>query len=49
VTARALKEASVPTLLLSNSECQVTVLSPWRLVDYWKWTQEPALDDFELA
>ena len=22
--------------------------SPWRLVDYWKWTQAPDLADYEL-
>ena len=31
-----------------NAEGRVTVLSPWRLLDYWKWTQEPRLEDFRL-
>ena len=31
-----------------NREGRVTVLSPWRLVDYWRWTKEPRLEDFEL-
>jgi 4-hydroxyacetophenone monooxygenase len=31
-----------------NREGRVTVLSPWRLVDYWKWTKEPRLEDFRL-
>jgi 4-hydroxyacetophenone monooxygenase len=31
-----------------NREGRVTVLSPWRLVDYWRWTKEPRLEDFEF-
>ena len=31
-----------------NSEGHVTTTSPWRLVDYWSWTREPDLDDYEL-
>jgi len=31
-----------------NSKGRVTTTSPWRLVDYWKWTREPDLDDYEL-
>ena len=26
----------------------IYILSPWRLVDYWRWTREPDLADFEL-
>ena len=40
---------SISSSWYRNPQGRVTVLSPWRLVDYWKWTQEPALDDFELA
>jgi hypothetical protein len=25
----------------------VVTTSPWRLVDYWRWTREPDLADFE--
>jgi 4-hydroxyacetophenone monooxygenase len=32
-----------------NSKGKVTILSPWRLLDYWKWTQEIDLDDYELS
>jgi 4-hydroxyacetophenone monooxygenase len=32
-----------------NPEGRVTVLSPWRLVDYWRWTREPRLEDFMLG
>jgi 4-hydroxyacetophenone monooxygenase len=32
-----------------NRAGRVTVLSPWRLVDYWSWTRRPDLDDFDLA
>ena len=57
--ARALDDVSVPTMVwwhpsissswYRNPQGRVTVLSPWRLVDYWRGTQEPALDDCELA
>ncbi len=32
-----------------NKQGRVTTTSPWRLVDYWKWTKEPNLSDFHLA
>jgi len=32
-----------------NAQGRVTVLSPWRLVDYWSWTKAPELADFELS
>ncbi|MDG2307821.1 MAG: NAD(P)/FAD-dependent oxidoreductase [Candidatus Binatia bacterium] len=31
-----------------NEAGRVTTVSPWLLVDYWGWTREPDLDDFEL-
>lgn len=31
-----------------NDAGRVTTVSPWRLVDYWGWTREPDLNDFEL-
>lgn len=31
-----------------NSKGRVTTTSPWRLVDYWNWTREPELEDFDL-
>ncbi|MBY0275604.1 NAD(P)/FAD-dependent oxidoreductase [Candidatus Binatia bacterium] len=31
-----------------NAAGKVTTTSPWRLVDYWGWTREPDLDDYEL-
>jgi 4-hydroxyacetophenone monooxygenase len=31
-----------------NAAGRVTTTSPWRLVDYWGWTKEPNLADFEL-
>jgi 4-hydroxyacetophenone monooxygenase len=27
---------------------RIYILSPWRLVDYWAWTREPDLAEFEL-
>jgi hypothetical protein len=32
-----------------NAEGKIHILSPWRLVDYWTWTREPNLQDFELS
>jgi 4-hydroxyacetophenone monooxygenase len=32
-----------------NAEGKIHILSPWRLVDYWSWTREPDLDDFEIV
>lgn len=32
-----------------NAEGKIHILSPWRLVDYWAWTREPDLDDYEIA
>jgi 4-hydroxyacetophenone monooxygenase len=31
-----------------NARGRVTTTSPWRLLDYWRWTREPDLADFEL-
>jgi 4-hydroxyacetophenone monooxygenase len=31
-----------------NADGDVHGLSPWRLVDYWRWTREVDLDDFVL-
>lgn len=32
-----------------NSDGEVHVLSPWRLVDFWAWTRTPDLADFVLT
>jgi len=32
-----------------NAEGRIHILSPWRLVDYWNWTREPDLRDFEFS
>ncbi|MGI9284610.1 MAG: flavin-containing monooxygenase, partial [Pseudomonadales bacterium] len=32
-----------------NSKGRVTTTSPWRLVDYWRWTKEPDLNDYILT
>jgi 4-hydroxyacetophenone monooxygenase len=31
-----------------NDEGRIYILSPWRLVDYWRWTRAPDLADFEV-
>ncbi len=32
-----------------NDEGRIYILSPWRLVDYWRWTRSPDRSDFELV
>jgi 4-hydroxyacetophenone monooxygenase len=32
-----------------NSRGRVTVLSPWKLLDYWRWTREPILAEYALG
>jgi 4-hydroxyacetophenone monooxygenase len=32
-----------------NAEGRIYILSPWRLVDYWRWTRAPALEEFVLT
>lgn len=32
-----------------NEAGRVTVLSPWRLVDYWAWTRQPNLAEFDIS
>ena len=31
-----------------NAKGRVTTTSPWRLLDYWRWTKQPDLADFHL-
>jgi 4-hydroxyacetophenone monooxygenase len=39
-------QPSVKHSFYKNSFGEVYVLSPWRLVDYWRWTREPDPNDF---
>jgi 4-hydroxyacetophenone monooxygenase len=32
-----------------NSQGKVTVLSPWKLLDYWRWTREPKVEDYRVG
>jgi 4-hydroxyacetophenone monooxygenase len=32
-----------------NGRGKVTTTSPWRLVDYWRWTREPDLADYRVT
>ena len=32
-----------------NAKGRVTTTSPWRLVDYWRWTREPELRDYHVT
>ena len=43
---------SQPTIKHSfykNAHGEVHTLSPWRLVDYWRWTRTADPDDFVIA
>ena len=31
-----------------NADGDIQILSPWRLIDYWRWTSRPDMDDFLL-
>ena len=31
-----------------NQDGKVVTTSPWRLIDFWRWTRAPKLSDFEL-
>ena len=37
---------SIKSSWYRNAEGKVTVLSPWKLLDYWRWTKEPDASDF---
>lgn len=32
-----------------NAHGRVTTTSPWRLLDYWRWTREPDFDDYRIG
>jgi 4-hydroxyacetophenone monooxygenase len=40
---------SIESSWYKNESGRVTVLSPWRLVDYWSWTKEPDPADYVIA
>ncbi len=40
---------SIRSSWYQNAKGRVTVLSPWKLLDYWRWTREPDLGDFILS
>ncbi len=31
-----------------NAQGEIHSLSPWRLIDYWPWTQHADLNDYKL-
>ncbi len=41
-------QPSIKHSFFKNSQGEIHVLSPWRLVDYWAWTKEPDLSDFVI-
>ncbi len=40
---------SIKNSWYTNDAGRITVLSPWRLLDYWDWTKEPNLGDYEIT
>ena len=40
---------SIQSSWYRNAAGKLTVLSPWKLLDYWRWTRQPDLDDFVLS
>jgi 4-hydroxyacetophenone monooxygenase len=40
---------SIKNSWYQNDEGKVTILSPWRLLDYWEWTQRVDLDDYATS
>ena len=41
-------QPSIKHSFFKNAYGEIHVLSPWRLVDYWRWTKELDIDDFIL-
>ena len=41
-------QPSVKHSFYKNAFGEVHILSPWRLVDYCRWTREPNPDDFVI-
>ena len=40
---------SIKSSWYRNLSGRIHILSPWRLVDYWTWTRQPDLADFDVA
>jgi 4-hydroxyacetophenone monooxygenase len=40
---------SIQSSWYRNAAGKLTVLSPWKLLDYWRWTRHPDLDEFVLS
>jgi 4-hydroxyacetophenone monooxygenase len=39
---------SIKSSWYRSREGRVIVLSPWRLLGYWRWTKQPQLEDLTL-
>jgi len=39
---------SIKSSWYRNQSGRIHILSPWRLVDYWTWTRQPDLADFDV-
>ncbi|WP_101757210.1 NAD(P)/FAD-dependent oxidoreductase [Oceanicoccus sp. KOV_DT_Chl] len=39
---------SIKRSFYQNSKGHATLLSPWKILDFWRWTQQPDLAEFEV-
>jgi 4-hydroxyacetophenone monooxygenase len=42
-------QPSIEHSFFKNAYGEIHTVSPWRLVDYWRWTKEPDLADFVVT
>jgi 4-hydroxyacetophenone monooxygenase len=42
------EHSSVKTSFYKNSKGHATLLSPWKILDYWTWTNEPNISEYEI-
>ena len=42
------EHSSVKTSFYKNSKGHATLLSPWKILDYWTWTKAPDMEEFVL-
>jgi 4-hydroxyacetophenone monooxygenase len=43
------EHSSIKTSFYQNSKGHATLLWPWRILDYWQWTRQPQLTDYNIV
>lgn len=43
------EHASIKNSFYQNSKGHATLLWPWKILDYWRWTKAPEPDDYHLS